>query len=364
MGCKHKTPTCPFAHTSQVLLRPSSRRIDPASVYRELWTANRKPRSLLELCCLLRHRRTWRLSSSSDHWPFWLWLFVRPANCSWIGFDRGSLGCQTENLGHRHLDQRLHCWDCSGAYCWGVHIHFRARLVSQRSRPNSTDTANNVRAWVFYIGAIALAVISVGFWFTRESRPSVILNHRLNLVRKTTGFDGLTCDESSKIPDIRTFVTTMVSRPIRFFFTEPIVCTVSIMSATIFGSVYLQTEGIKVIYRSFGFDERQSALPLISWNVGLILTVPLRMYDWKFVSYRLRMGHDVRPEDKMTGFYVAAPVLAVSLWWLSWTIPPHVRYCAERRNLCAINLVDKYSGTWDFTSGIYRCSYAHRWLHK
>lgn len=110
------------------------------------------------------------------------------------------------------------------------------------------------------------------------------------------------------------------------------------MSATIFGSVYLQTEGIRVIYRSFGFDERQSALPLISWNVGLILTVPLRMYDWKFVSYRLRKGHHVRPEDKMTGFYVAAPVLAVSLWWLSWTIPPYVRYRAEL--LCAIRFID------------------------
>jgi len=183
---------------------------------------------------------------------------------------------------------------------------------------------------------MALGAIFVGFWFTQESRPSVILNHRLDRVREITGFDALTCDESSKIPDIRTFVTTMVSRPIRFFFTEPIVCTVSIMSATIFGSVYLQTEGIKVIYRSFGFDERQSALPLISWNVGLILTVPFRIYDWKFVSYRLRKGHAIRPEDKMTGFYVAAPVLAVSLWWLSWTIPPDVRHCAE---LCVLQVL-------------------------
>ena len=192
----------------------------------------------------------------------------------------------------------------------------------------SNETANKVRAWVFYIGAITLGAIFIGFWFTEESRPSVILHHRLKRARESTGFYELTCDESSKMPDIRTFVTTMVSRPIRFFFTEPIVCTVSIMSATIFGSVYLQTEGIKVIYRSFGFDERQAALPLISWIVGLILTVPLRMYDWKFVSYRLRKGHAVRPEDKMTGFYVAAPVLAVSLWWLSWTIPPYVRDCA------------------------------------
>jgi hypothetical protein len=127
------------------------------------------------------------------------------------------------------------------------------------------------------------------------------------------------------MPSTRAFITTMVSRPIRFFFTEPICCTVSIMSATVFGSVYLQTEGIKVIYQSFGFDEKRAALPLTSWIIGLLLTVPLRIFDWSLVSRRLRLGYSIRPEDKLTGFYVAAPVLAVSLWWLSWTIPPYVR---------------------------------------
>jgi hypothetical protein len=116
----------------------------------------------------------------------------------------------------------------------------------------------------------------------------------------------------------------MLTRPVRFFFTEPIVCTVSIMSATVFGSVYLQTEGIKVIYESFGFGKRQAALPLTCWIVGLMFTIPLRIYDWRIVSRRLRQGLFVRPEDKITGFYVAAPVLAISLWWLSWTVPPYV----------------------------------------
>jgi hypothetical protein len=187
------------------------------------------------------------------------------------------------------------------------------------------QVANGNRPWVFYLGSIFLTAVLVGFWFTQESRPSVLLNQRLALARTSTGFDGLTCDELHRIPTLRTFVTTMVSRPTRFFFTEPIICTVSIMSATVFGSVYLQTEGIKVIYQSFGFDERQAALPLISWIVGLMLTVPLRVYDWAVVSRRLRLGFPIRPEDKLTGFYVAAPVLAVSLWWLSWTVPPYVR---------------------------------------
>jgi hypothetical protein len=185
--------------------------------------------------------------------------------------------------------------------------------------------ANKIRPWVFYLGSIILAAVLVGFWFTQESRPSVILHQRIALVRKQTGFDGLTCEESSKMPSTRAFITTMVSRPIRFFFTEPICCTVSIMSATVFGSVYLQTEGIKVIYQSFGFDEKRAALPLNSWIIGLLLTIPLRIFDWSLVSRRLRLGYSIRPEDKLTGFYVAAPVLAVSLWWLSWTIPPYVR---------------------------------------
>lgn len=184
--------------------------------------------------------------------------------------------------------------------------------------------ADDHREWVFYFGSIFLAAICVCFWFTQESRPSVLLQQRLTLVRKATGFDDLSSDESSKVPSLATFATTMMTRPARFFFTEPIVCTVSIMSATVFGSVYLQTEGIKVIYESFGFGKRRAALPLLSWIVGLMFTIPLRMYDWRLVSRRLRQGLFIRPEDKITGFYVAAPVLAISLWWLSWTVPPYV----------------------------------------
>lgn len=169
-----------------------------------------------------------------------------------------------------------------------------------------------------------LAAISICFFFTQESRPGILLHRHLAYVRKTTGHDSLTCDESSKPPSLGTFAKTMLSRPTRFFFTEPIICAVSIMSATVFGSVYLQTEGVKVIYEDFGFDERRAALPLLCWIVGLMFTIPLRIYDWFRVSRLLRQGAFVRPEDKITGFYVATPILAIALWWLSWTVPPYV----------------------------------------
>jgi hypothetical protein len=31
-----------------------------------------------------------------------------------------------------------------------------------------------------------------------------------------------------------------------------------------------------------------------------------------------------KPEDKLRGFFIAAPVYAIGLWWFAWTIPPKV----------------------------------------
>lgn len=119
----------------------------------------------------------------------------------------------------------------------------------------------------------------------------------------------------------------MLIRPVRFFFTEPVITAVSIMSAVVFGSVYLQTEGLSVTYEAFGFNEREASLVFFAWIIGLVLTIPLRLNDWRLVSRRLRKKEEVRPEDKINGLYVASPVLAVALWWFSWTVPPVVSQC-------------------------------------
>lgn len=37
-----------------------------------------------------------------------------------------------------------------------------------------------------------------------------------------------------------------------------------------------------------------------------------------------KAGTPLNPEDKLFGFFFAAPALAGGLWWVAWTIPPHV----------------------------------------
>lgn len=169
-----------------------------------------------------------------------------------------------------------------------------------------------------------MAAVCACFFFTHESRPSVLLSRHLKALRKSETCDDLWIENKDQVPDLRTFTNTMLIRPIHWFFTEPIVCAVTIMSGTIFSSVYLQTEGLTVTYEEFGFSDRQASLVFIAWIVGLTFTIPLRLNDWRIVSQRLRRKKEVRPEDKIVGFYVAAPVLAVALWWFSWTVPPVV----------------------------------------
>ncbi|SMR64318.1 unnamed protein product [Zymoseptoria tritici ST99CH_3D1] len=193
--------------------------------------------------------------------------------------------------------------------------------------------------WVYHISAILLAGNSFLFLWTKESRPSVVLKREIVLVERTTGFRGLQQDKADHVPDLSTFARTMLCRPVRFFFTEPIICTVSTMSAVIFSSVYLQTEGLTVTYQVFGFSEREASLVYLTWIIGLILTIPLRLFDWHVLSARIRQRKAITPEDKITGFFVAAPVLCAALWWFAWTVPPYAPTISPFVSLAALILV-------------------------
>jgi len=80
------------------------------------------------------------------------------------------------------------------------------------------------------------------------------------------------------------------------------VFTVSVLSATVFASIYLLTDGLPVTYEEFGYTERQSSLVFLAWVVGLTLTLPLRILDWRILSRHIQRQRIVITEDKITGF--------------------------------------------------------------
>lgn len=114
-------------------------------------------------------------------------------------------------------------------------------------------------------------------------------------------------------------------RPWILFFTEPIVTLTSILSAIVFALIYLFTEAIPIVYHDFGLNTRLSMLILLFIALGLVSSVLTRFYDRRIARQRRRTNTQLKPEDKLFGFVIAAPILSISLWWFAWTIPPKVK---------------------------------------
>lgn len=168
--------------------------------------------------------------------------------------------------------------------------------------------------WVFYLAAIVSGLIGFLLFGIRESRPSQLLERKIARVRLETGDWDLKIQNPDVTPDVHTYIKVTLVRPLRLLMTEPIVIMTGIMSAVAFGVIYLFAEALPVVYTSFGFTPRQSSLAFIPIGVGIITDFLPRLYDnWK-LSKRDRGRIPIQPEDKLSGFYAAAPILALGLW--------------------------------------------------
>jgi hypothetical protein len=92
------------------------------------------------------------------------------------------------------------------------------------------------------------------------------------------------------------------------------------------GSIfYLFAEALPVVYNeSYGFSMRHSSLVFLILATGTLLSLLPRLYDVHVTKVRARQNRSAEPEDKLFGFLVAAPLLAVSLWCFAGSVPPYV----------------------------------------
>ena len=222
------------------------------------------------------------------------------------------------------------------------HLTYRTRLDGKSS--NATKSANALttcryRRWVFYITG-ATAVISALLSFAiRESRASKLLERQVRAIQKVTGDETLRIQSPDHAPDFGTFIRIGLFRPLRLLLTEPIVSLVSIMAATAFGLIYLFTEVLAIVYGSYGFTVEQTSLAFLPIGIGFLCCVFTRCYDRRLIARRKRLGKVLTPENKLHGFAVAAPALAIGLWWFAWTVPPavpHVPWAVSMLGLIAI----------------------------
>lgn len=158
----------------------------------------------------------------------------------------------------------------------------------------------------------------------RESRATKLLAQKVEKLEKKYRSKLKPNHNPDAIPNRRALVQLVILRPARLAVTEPIVMMVAILNATAWGLVYLFTESLPVVYSLYGWAETTTSLPFIAIGLGIPFSILVRLWDLRVASRRMREKQDLAPEDKLMGFAIAAPALAIGLWLFSWTIPPLV----------------------------------------
>ncbi|KAM0717336.1 hypothetical protein Q7P37_007188 [Cladosporium fusiforme] len=214
-------------------------------------------------------------------------------------------------------------WD-SRARIWAIAIWAAAGIFGMALGPLYAVGINESSlgwTWVFNVAGILTAVLSVLFLFTLESRPSQVLRQKVRKIERNTGFTGLRLEVAS-LPTFKDFAQSSLLLPLRLL-VEPIVLLSSIMGATVVSLIYLFAEAIPVVYTSdtFNFSPIESALVFVIFAAGVLLFVFPRLYDVRVADRRARNEQASEPEDKLFGLLVAAPALAIGLWWFGASVP-------------------------------------------
>ncbi|KAF4812519.1 Major facilitator-type transporter sorT [Colletotrichum siamense] len=163
--------------------------------------------------------------------------------------------------------------------------------------------------WIFFTSAIVTGVAAVLLCLIKESRPSVALAK-------------IEASETGVRPNMREKLDLV--RPLRLFFTEPIVFVVAILSAIAFGLIYLFTEVLPMVYLQLDFQHGWKNIPFLPLGIGMVLSVFTRVYDSRLLAKKTAACLPITPESKCIGFVIGAPLLAGGLWLFAWTIPPQV----------------------------------------
>ncbi|KAL5001087.1 major facilitator superfamily domain-containing protein [Aspergillus recurvatus] len=182
--------------------------------------------------------------------------------------------------------------------------------------------------WVYHTGTITSAVVFILILLTRESRPTTLLARRFEDLKSKLQDKNIDMDmdipSQDRIRNTHELLQTIIIRPTKLGVTEPIIILVSILSASAWGMLYLFTESFTVVYSGFGFSSRATSLPFLALIPGIITSGLCRHWDHYRLNKREKNGQAPVPEDKIDGFVLAAPALAVGLWIFAWTVPPIV----------------------------------------
>lgn len=187
--------------------------------------------------------------------------------------------------------------------------------------------------WVFWVMTIVCFVNTLaGYLFLRESYAPQILKRK-----KTEYEDEAAQAEGTKYTfegeDNRPLEERMLQslqRPPKIF-AQPIVATMAVYQALIFGTTYSIYTNMQPIYSDlYGFDTEKVGLLYLGPGLGFLFAVWFLVprIDTVYKNLTAKNNEKARPEFRLPLANIGAVLIPVSLFWFAWTVEKHAHWFA------------------------------------
>ena len=184
--------------------------------------------------------------------------------------------------------------------------------------------------WIFWILTIVCSFNTiVGFFFLKESYAPAILEARKQFYIQSSSN---TSKYRTANQDDRPFSTRLInsmSRPLKILFTQPIVLTMAIYQAILFGTTYSLYTNFQSIYGSlYGFNTTQVGLMYLGPGLGFFIAVWFIVPRIDTVYNHLSEKNDgnPKPEFRLPLANIGAVLIPLSLFWFAWTVEYRVHW--------------------------------------
>lgn len=182
--------------------------------------------------------------------------------------------------------------------------------------------------WVLWIlGIFCTCNTILAFIVLQETYAPVILESRRDSLEKKTGNRYRIADEDERPLSKR--LSSSIQRPIRILFTQPIVFTMAIYQAAIFGTNYSLYTNFQAIYGDlYGFSPSQVGLVFLAPGAGFILSLWLVIakIDTIYNTLTSRNNDEPKPEFRLPLAGIGCVSLPISLFWLAWTVEYRIHW--------------------------------------
>ncbi|PNH47869.1 hypothetical protein VD0004_g547 [Verticillium dahliae] len=184
--------------------------------------------------------------------------------------------------------------------------------------------------WVYWLVCIVGGIcIPPSFLYMKETYAPILIERKVLKLRKETGNNNLhsKLDSGQSVAD--KFKIAIV-RPVKLLFLVPIVTSMALYVAIVYGILYLLITTFSFVYRDqYGFDEGTVGLTFLPAGIGMMIgVVVFGALSDMLVKRRMAAGGDLVPEIRLTPAVAlpCATVLPVGLFIYGWTTEKQVHF--------------------------------------